>query len=700
MFFKDAQQIYRGCNKAFEAFLGRPREEIVNRTVFEVSPPDLAQRYFDQDQALLWNPGEQVYEAEVQTGQGRRAVVFHKATYVDDSGEVAGLVGVILDITDRRRAQDGLRGALQQMEALSAATELERRRLELILEHIDDGVVLVDLQGNFTFANPALRLMFEATGERGAPSSLAELRELYEIGYADDRPVTPDESPVMQALPGKVVTDLELHFSPRANGNQLTVLFNALPVRDAQGTVMQVVITMRDITERKAFEKQLSHLAFHDPLTGLANRALLADRVEHALSRARRRPAKRAIIYLDLDDFKRINDTQGHETGDRVLQEVASRLQGTLREEDTAARLGGDEFAILVEETVTVEDAAGLARRIEGELMRPIELPDGSLSIAASMGVVRADDPATGLVELLRSADIAMYVAKREARGGCRIFEQSMSDATVQRERLEEDLRHALDKGELALVFQPLVDLANRRSVGVEALLRWNHPRRGLVMPLTFIPLAEQSGEIERIGRWVLEETCWVVGGWNRQLKVPLRANVNVSVRQLVPSFVDEVAAILERTGFPPGLLVLELTQSMLVANPGNVIEHLARLRGLGVGVAIDNFGTGFSSLSHVQDLPVVEIKIDRSFVEALTQRGDATLVSTIIQLGQRLRVSVVAEGIEREDQATRLLALGCEFGQGYLFGRPAPGETVVERLIAGEGEPAIVTAVPGERSA
>ena len=186
----------------------------------------------------------------------------------------------------------------------------------------------------------------------------------------------------------------------------------------------------------------------------------------------------------------------------------------------------------------------------------------------------------------------------------------------------------------------------------------------------------------------------------NRQLKVPLRANVKVSVRQLVPSFVDEVAAILERTGFPPGLLVLELTESMLVANPGNVIEQLARLRGLGVGVAIDNFGTGFSSLSHVQDLPVVEIKIDRSFVEALTQRGDATLVSTIIQLGQRLRVSVVAEGIEREDQATRLLALGCEFGQGYLFGRPAPGETVVERLIAGDGEPAIVTAVPGERSA
>ena len=329
---------------------------------------------------------------------------------------------------------------------------------------------------------------------------------------------------------------------------ELRLAVPGAPVRFVEMTAMNlladpnvegIVVTIHDVTDRKVFEEQLEHQAFHYPLTGLANRALLADRVEHALSRARRRAAKPAVIYLDLDDFKRVNDSQGHEAGDRVLQEVARRLRETLLDADTAALLGGDEFAVLVEETATVEDALVVARRIEGELMRPIELEDGALSIVASLGVVRADDRTRGVVELLRNADIAMYEAKREARGGHRVFEPSMFGATVQRVRLEEDLRHALDNGELALVFQPLVDLANRRSVGVEALLRWNHPHRGLVMPLTFISLAEQTGEIVRIGRWVIEETCRVVGGWNQRLEVPLRANVNVSVRQLVPSFVD-----------------------------------------------------------------------------------------------------------------------------------------------------------------
>ena len=578
----------------------------------------------------------------------------------------------------------------QLQEAYGAQLRSEAR-FRALIQNSTDVIAVTDAAGTIAYVTPSATGTLERDPGSLIGTPLPELagedapRVASLLGSVSAPPGVSSPVELRLAVPGAPVRFVEM------------TAMNLLADPNVEG----IVVTIHDVTDRKVFEEQLEHQAFHDPLTGLANRALLADRVERALSRARRRAAKPAVIYLDLDDFKRVNDSQGHEAGDRVLQEVARRLRETLRDADTAARLGGDEFAVLVEETATVEDALVVARRIEGELMRPIELEDGALSIVASLGVVRADDRTRGVVELLRNADIAMYEAKREARGGHRIFEPSMFGATVQRVRLEEDLRHALDNGELAVVFQPLVDLANRRSVGVEALLRWNHPHRGLVMPLTFIPLAEQTGEIVRIGRWVIEETCRVVGGWNQRLEVPLWANVNVSVRQLVPSFVDEVAAILERTGFPPELLVLELTESVLAANPGNVTVLLARLRGLGVRVAIDDFGTGYSSLSYLQDLPVDEIKIDGSFVEALTQLGDASLVSTIIQLGRRLRVSTVAEGIEQEDQAARLRALGCEFGQGYLFGRPAPGETVLERLVAGERDDlAIATAVPGERSA
>jgi diguanylate cyclase (GGDEF)-like protein len=446
-------------------------------------------------------------------------------------------------------------------------------------------------------------------------------------------------------------------------------------------TVGGLVMTIRDVTDRKLFEQQLEHQAFHDPLTGLANRALLTNRVEHALSRSHRRPTKPAIIYLDLDNFKRVNDSQGHDAGDQVLLEVARRLRLTLRDGDTAARLGGDEFAVLLEDTADVEEAGFIADYVRDELTRPISLEAGALSIGGSMGIVRADGHETGAIELLRNADIAMYEAKRHARGSHRIFEPAMLSATVERVRLEEDLRLALDHGELALVYQPLVRLRDRTTVGFEALIRWNHPQRGLIMPIAFVPIAEQTGDIVEIGRWVLEEACRTIGAWNADQGLSLRANVNVSVRQLVPSFVDDVQEILRRTKFPPQLLVIELTESVLAANIDVVLAILDRLRAFGVRVALDDFGTGYSSLSYLHNLPVDEIKIDRSFVESLTRRGDTRLISTIIGLGRKLGLTMIAEGIELEAQADQLLALGCEVGQGYLIGRPASGAVAAKGI-------------------
>jgi diguanylate cyclase (GGDEF)-like protein/PAS domain S-box-containing protein len=447
-----------------------------------------------------------------------------------------------------------------------------------------------------------------------------------------------------------------------------------------------LVVTLRDITERKAFESQLAHQAFHDPLTGLANRALLANRVEHALSRARRRTTRPALVYFDLDDFKRINDGRGHAMGDAVLVEVASRIRGAIREGDTAARLGGDEFAVLIDETLAIDDAELVARRIIEELGRPIMLEGGVAVVGASGGIARSESQDDTMDELLRDADIAMYEAKRAARGSYRIFEPAMASAAIERAGLDEDLRTALENGELSLVFQPLADLRSQEVIGVETLLRWNHPRRGLVMPMLFIPIAEKNGTILPIGRWVLEEACRTVGAWNRERPRPLRLNVNVSVRQLVPGFVEDVGAILARTGFTPELLVLELTESIVAENRPEVHGILAGLRELGARISIDDFGTGYSSLSYLNDLPIDELKIDRSFVRALAERGDTSLVSAIIGLARKLGVHTVAEGIEQTDQASTLVDLGCDYGQGYLIGRPAIHPDLSDRQLDGLG--------------
>jgi len=365
-----------------------------------------------------------------------------------------------------------------------------------------------------------------------------------------------------------------------------------------------------------------------------------------------------------------------------VLVEVARRLSGALRAEDTAARLGGDEFAILIDETRSVEEVIAVADRILADLRPPVEVDETAVTIGASIGIVRPEARGAEPVDLLRDGDIAMYEAKRQARGSYRLFEQAMFDATVERVSLETDLRAALDGGQLEVVYQPLFSMSDGQLTSVEALLRWNHPVRGLVMPTQFIPLAEQTGEIIRIGRWVLEQACRTVGGLNAIAGArQIRANVNVSARQLEPRFVEDVAQILRQTGFLAQLVVLEITESVFAAERPGVLEVLAALRSLGVRISIDDFGTGYSSLSMLRDLPVDELKIDRSFITALTKNGDAGLIEAIIKISHDFDLATVAEGIELEDQASRLRGLGCDTGQGFLLGRPGP-PTAIEDLI------------------
>jgi len=439
----------------------------------------------------------------------------------------------------------------------------------------------------------------------------------------------------------------------------------------ADSTIAGLVVTIRDIQERKTLEKQLTHQAFHDPLTNLANRALLSDRVAHAQARSQRDGRPCAVLLLDLDDFKDINDTLGHGAGDQVLIEVARRLHGCIRAGDTAARLGGDEFALLLEDTPDASSAREVTGRITSALSDPILIDAKEVFLSASCGVA-IGIPGAPEEELLRNADVALYHAKEKGKGLCEVFEPGMRAAVIQRLELEADLHRAVERSEFLLHYQPIVDLQSHRIVGAEALVRWRHPQRGMLAPGEFIPLAEETGLIVPIGRWVLEEACRTIAAHSRGGSA-IHVSVNLSARQLQEAdLVEIVAAALRDAGLPPDRLVLEVTESLIMVDPRTMIPRMRALRDLGVRIAIDDFGTGYSSLSYLQNLPVDILKIDRSFIHGpALAPGLSPLARGIVDLGRAMRLVMVAEGIELAEQADALKISGCELGQGFFLARP-----------------------------
>ncbi|HUZ44044.1 MAG TPA: EAL domain-containing protein [Acidimicrobiales bacterium] len=442
-------------------------------------------------------------------------------------------------------------------------------------------------------------------------------------------------------------------------------------------SIAAVVANFTDITERVQLEVQLRHQAFHDPLTNLANRVLLADRIGHALARSERSQEEVAVILFDLDGFKTVNDSLGHSIGDRLLQKVSERLLANLRSGDTAARLGGDEFAVLVEGSDAFSRARTLAEQLITTLAAPLTLPGREVVVKASFGLAVPDtDQPTSAEELLRNADVAMYRAKAAGKGGLAIFEAHMHAAALARLELDAELRTALAQEQFVLHYQPLVGLPHWRLEGVEALIRWNHPTRGPLPPNEFITLAEETGLVVEIGQWVLDTACHQLADWQAS-GGPARVAVNLSARQLsAPGFIDGVAAALGSSGADPARLTLELTESLLMADTVTVQSVLEALRRLGVRIALDDFGTGYSSLSYLHQFPIDCLKVDKSFVGGLgTSDGDASVVAGIVGLASALGLIVVAEGVETAAQAQLLADLGCEMAQGFFFGRPMPAE-------------------------
>jgi diguanylate cyclase (GGDEF)-like protein len=471
------------------------------------------------------------------------------------------------------------------------------------------------------------------------------------------------------------------------DGTSLLILLGGSCLAILLGLVLFLFGSGRVRAVRIATEKtrELAHLALHDGLTGLPNRTLVLDRINHALARSARGGAGVAVMYVDLDDFKAVNDSFGHGAGDQVLRATAERLLGVLRDCDTVARLGGDEFVVLLEPDDVAPAPEVVARRILEVLGQSVELESGGqVSLSASVGIAVARSG--GADELLRNADLALYAAKAAGRGRYLVFADELQSAAVERRALELDLRSAIANDQLFLLHQPTFYLDDGRLRGVEALLRWNHPQRGIVPPGVFIPIAEESDLIVEIGRWVTTEACRQAAAWRAQ-GLDLVMSLNVSARQLDdPGFTDDVRQILLDTGVDPGIVILELTETALMREPEKAAAVLTGLKTLGVRISIDDFGTGYSSLAYLGQLPVDAIKIDRSFVFASsTSAESANLLNALIRLGQSLRITTLAEGIEDEDQLELLRQAHCDLGQGFLLGRPMPAAQINQLVSSGE---------------
>ncbi len=470
-----------------------------------------------------------------------------------------------------------------------------------------------------------------------------------------------------------------------AAGHEVWVSVSVSCVRDDDEQPLYLIAQVEDVTERRALRERLAYAAIHDPLTSLPNRELFMDRLEMSLRRSMRDGHQVAVMFLDLDRFKLINDSLGHDVGDRILCAVADRLSGVMRESDTLARFGGDEFTVVCGDVDDDGDALELAQRLVKAMSEPLALPSGEVFVSLSVGIaLSGTEPESG-AELLRNADVAMYRAKERGPARIEIYSSDNELAVVSRLRTSNELHRALERDELELHYQPVVDLQTQTLAGMEALVRWQHPSRGLLLPYDFIPLAEDSGLIVALGAWVMNEACRQTAQWTSMQRdtdgdtAGLNISVNVSALQLAePAFPGQVAEAIAASGLPADRLWLEITESALIRDDDDVVLILQSLRDLGLHVEIDDFGTGYSSLSYLKRFPVETLKIDRTFVDDLDHRSEnAAIVRAILGLGDSLGLSIIAEGVERPVQATRLQAFGCRFAQGYLFGRPRPARSL-----------------------
>jgi diguanylate cyclase (GGDEF)-like protein/PAS domain S-box-containing protein len=551
---------------------------------------------------------------------------------------------------------------------IAEALFAEKERAQVTLNSIADAVISSDIAGNVTYLNTIAE---EMTGWSREEALGHPVETVLRVIDSDTRAAAPN--PMTLAIrDDKAVCLTPNCILIRRDGLEAAIEDSAAPIRDRGGRVTGAVMVFHDVSATRALSLRISYLAQHDSLTDLPNRAVFNDRLTQAIVMARRHRTQLAVLFLDLDRFKHINDSLGHSIGDQLLQSVARRLRRCVRSSDTVSRQGGDEFVILLPEVTHAQDAALCAEKMLLVLSTPYRIEQHDLHLTASIGIVTYPEDGIDTEALLRHADFAMYHAKDHGRNNYRFFEPDMNLRALERQSLEDGLRHAVEKQQLVLHYQPIVNLHTRAVVGVEALVRWRHPQRGLISPEQFMPIAEGSGFILAIGRWVLRTACRQARMWQDAGLPPMRIAINISAVELLDKgYVAGVAGALVDTGLAPHHLELELTETFLMQDSTAAASVLRELHDLGVKLSLDDFGTGYSSLSHLKRFPIDTLKIDQAFVrDIVSNAGDAAIVGLVIDMGKRLNMRVVAEGVETSEAFESLLRHGCTEGQGHYLGR------------------------------
>jgi diguanylate cyclase (GGDEF)-like protein/PAS domain S-box-containing protein len=663
--------VVKYANRAASAITGLRSDALLGRPLLELLHPDFRAAMTERAAARRRrDPVPARFEVKLTGRPGLEAWADASEATVDFEGRPADVL-MAYDITDRKLADDAVR-------------ESERRLRDLI-ESVQLVAVLLDAEGVVTFANTFLLELI------GSDEEDVVGRNWFEAFVPPERRDAL-RSAFFERMRRGVMAPQDEYEIVSAKGERRWISWNNTLLHDPMGGVSGAAFLGSDVTERRRAEERLLHDALHDPLTGLPNRFLFLDRVAAAVGRLRRRPDYLfGVVLLDVDRFKVINDSLGHAAGDELLIQMGLLFASIIRRpEHTLARLGGDEFAVLLDDIDDQRDPIRVIERIDAALGRPFTVGGQDLFVRVSAGIAFGTPAYERAEDVLRDADTALYRAKLDGRARHQVFDASMHERVIQELRVEHSLRRAVERGELTLHYQPIVALADGRIVGFEALVRWQHPERGLVPPDEFIPVAEETGLIFAIGRWTLREACRALKSWEPRLPAGLQVNVNLSGREFSqPDLAAQIETAMREVDLPPSRLKLEITESVIMRDPEAAVATLVRLKELGPGLCIDDFGTGYSSLSYLLRFPADALKIDRSFIAALGQRGrQDRIVEAVVSMAHSLGMSVVAEGVETLEQRDALSAFGCLYAQGFLFMKPVPAHEVEALLQQGRLEP------------
>ncbi len=660
VYFKDREGRYRVHNRAWaELFAGG--ENWIGKTVFDMYPQAIAQAHDDRDRELMSRPSSTTYELLMPTALGEtRQMLYNKVSFVDQKGEVAGLIGVVTDVTRYKETERAL--------------EASEARFRVLTESSLDLISVMDADGTLRYQSGALRslLGYDPMDTLG--------KNVFELVHRDD--AEHFRAAMRRIIETRQSTSpVEVRFRHR-DGAWRT--FESLGTNCLDNPhIRGVVFNSRDVTDRKVIQQRIQHLAYHDNLTGLPNRSLLQDRLAHAIARAERSHRKVAVLFIDLDNFKNINDTLGHDVGDELLRQVSRRLSDCVRVEDTIARQGGDEFIVLLDSLEDSRGASLVAQKVLNGLRLPFALGATEQHVSASVGIALYPEDGRDAQTLMKNADTAMFHGKSLGKNTYQFFTSQMNIAVKRRMTLESALRRAVMQKDFVLHYQPQIDLETGEVIAVEALVRWKTEDSGTVMPGDFIPLAEETGLINEIGEWVLREGCRQAKEWQDQGLPARRMAINLSARQFADrGFFDMVTRVLADTRLDPSCLELEITESQVMRQTEGVMTLLNRLSKMGVQLAIDDFGTGYSSLSYLKRLPIQKLKIDQSFIRDITvDPNDTAIVVAIISMARSLDLETIAEGVETAGQLALLRSKGCRIGQGFYFSAPMRAEALYPLL-------------------